>query len=142
MRIDVSKILAQGEGSRKSFAIVDETIELEDLTVSSGLNGQVTLVRTESGLSLQGEVQVELKLECHRCLREYVFPEDLKINGHFSRQRGGDVIDDTWPIIKDLTIDIAPLVRQEAILCIPIKQLCQPECPGFEASTDQPVVNN
>ena len=135
MHINVSDILAQGEGSRTSFNIVDETIELEDIPMAEKINGQVTIGRTEDCLSLDGEARTAVILECHRCLREFTLAEELKLRGEFSREPN----EDQWPITKEHTIDIQPLIVQEIVLGIPIKQLCKPDCPGLDPDTGEPL---
>ncbi len=135
MHINVTDILAQDEGYRKSFEIVDETIELEDLALAENLNGTLTVGRTEAGLAVDGNFRTAVMLECHRCLREFAFPEELKLRGDYSFKPD----EDQWPIAKDNTIDLAGLVEQEIVVGIPIKQLCQPDCPGLDAETGQPI---
>lgn len=138
MRITVRDILAQGEGYRTDFQVVDEELELEEPDFALPLNGQITLQRTDTGLGLEGSIDTAIVLECHRCLREFAFPEQLKLRGQFSEKlESADDGDSVWPIEKDHMIDIAPLVRQEAILGIPIKQLCQEDCPGLDPETGQ-----
>jgi uncharacterized protein len=141
MRIDVSDILTQGEGYRTSFEIVNETIELADVSVADKVGGQISLGRTERGLELNGTVNLKLNLECHRCLRSYVFPETLRLHGEFSRFPTPED-EDCWPISKDLHIDLQPAIQQEAILGLPIKQLCTPDCAGLDIETGEPVKNN
>lgn len=140
MRIDVSDILAQSEGFRTSFKIADEAIELDDLLVAGNTNGRVTLTRSEQGLELDGNLDLTLTLECHRCLRPYAFPEELKLRGEFNRLPSLKD-EDSWPIAKDFSIDLLPLIHQEAILNLPIKQLCSPDCAGLDIETGQPLKN-
>lgn len=135
MRIDVTDILAQNEGYRTSFEVVNEPVELEDYPVEGGASGELTLVRTLEGIELDGRMQLTLSLECHRCLRPYSFPEKLRLRGRFSRLQGQAPIEDSWLIAKDFHIDLDPLICQEAILSLPIKQLCTPDCLGLDPQT-------
>ncbi len=142
MRIDVTDILAQSEGYRTSFEIVDEPIELEDMSVAEKTSGELTLTRSEVGLELDGNFSLVLTLECNRCLHPYALPEHLRIRGEFSRLQAGPQDEERWPITKDMSIDLVPLIRQEAILALPIKQLCNPDCAGLDPDSGQVITTN
>jgi uncharacterized protein len=127
MRLKVSDILARETGSRTSFQIAGERPELDDAKLASDLSGEITLTRTDDGLLVNGSLSTSLELECHRCLRAFAFPTTAKLEGEFTEQP----TEDQWPIEEDSTIDLGPLVRQELLVTIPIKQLCKPDCLGL-----------
>ena len=133
MHIKVSDILAQGEGYRTSFEVAEEAIELDEFPMAQKLNGQLTLTRTEDGVLVYGDLTTAVMLSCHRCLDEFAFNENLHLQGEFTRQPQ----EDQWPIAKDFSIDLSPLIEEEIVLGIPIKQLCRLDCPGLDPSTGE-----
>jgi uncharacterized protein len=130
MHIKVNDILAQDVGYQKSFEIADEAPELDGLQLAEDLNGNISISRLDDSLLARGQVATSIELECHRCLRAFQYPVQVNLSGEFSFKPPADA-DDQWPITKDYSIDVAPLIRQELLLRIPLKQLCEPDCPGL-----------
>lgn len=130
MHINVKDILAGDLGYRKDFEISDEHPSLPDLSLADGINGAVAVTRLEDGLLVAGQAKAELNLECHRCLRPYSQTFQVEFGGQF---RFGAFLPeaDVWPIQKDMTVDIAPLIRQELLLAVPIQLLDLLDCPGL-----------
>jgi uncharacterized protein len=134
MHIEVSDILAQSIGYRTGFEIAGEHPEIEDVTLLDDINGNVDLTRVENGLLLGGKISTSMELECHRCLRAFAYPLEVKLTGEFAATPEPD----QWPIEADGVIDLAPPIRQELIVNIPIKQLCKADCLGLCTVCGQP----
>lgn len=127
MHIKVNDILNHSVGQETKFNIANEAVELEALDLSKGLDGMVSIVRLEDSLLVKAQVETAVSLECHRCLRAFQYPVRVSLSGEFSFKP----TEEQWLIAKDYTIDLAPLVQQEIVLAIPLKQLCEPDCPGL-----------
>jgi uncharacterized protein len=133
MHIPVSDVLAQEVGYRKIFEVAGEQPELEDVALAEPVNGMVTLTRLDDGVGATAQLTTSQMLECHRCLQAFPFRQTVKLSGEFSRQPH----DDQLLLDKDMTIDLSPLVREELILGIPLKQLCKPDCLGIDPETGE-----
>ena len=128
MHIDVSNILAQGEGSQVDFTVADETPELEGLKLAAPLSGHLRIIGTQDGVFATGRLEAEVELECDRCLRSFTHHLSFPIEAEYERQPE----DDQFPIDKHGSIDLAEPVRQEIEVHLPLQRLCQEDCSGLE----------
>jgi uncharacterized protein len=129
MQVDVSDILAQGEGSQVDFTVANETPELEGLTLAVPLSGHLKIIGTKDGVLVSGRLEADVELECDRCLRSFEHHLRFPVTAEF-RDRPED--NDQFPIDKHGTIDLAEPVRQEIEVHLPLQRLCQDDCSGLE----------
>jgi uncharacterized protein len=127
MHINVNDILADVVGTTQTFTVTDERLEIPELEITGPVAGKVMVARDDSGIALKGTIQFIIQLECHRCLQAYALPLQLDIAGQFAREPDAD----QWPITADDAIDIAPLIRDEALINVPLQQICRTDCPGL-----------
>lgn len=102
--------LAAGE-----FSVVEGTLDI-DLVIESATEGVVA----------KGTAAGEWEGPCRRCLDLMVRPLDIEIHEIFERNPTDG---ETWPIENE-RIDIAPMVREAALLAMPLVPLCRDECEG------------
>jgi uncharacterized protein len=94
-----------------------------------------TLESVEGGaITLTGSVQVPWTAECRRCLDEVGGVLDVEVREVFELHP----TDDTFPIEGD-EVDLEPVVRDAALLNLPLAPLCGPDCRG-PAPDELPVV--
>jgi uncharacterized protein len=85
-----------------------------------------TLESVEGGaITLTGSVQVPWTAECRRCLDEVGGVLDVEVREVFEQHP----TDDTFPIEGD-EVDLEPVVRDAALLNLPLAPLCGPDCRG------------
>lgn len=85
-----------------------------------------TLESIDGAVTVTGTVQVPWTAECRRCLDDVggVFTVDLDEVFEVRPVDG-----ETYPIDGD-EVDLEPVVRDAALLHLPLAPLCRPECPG------------
>jgi uncharacterized protein len=106
-----------------------EKVKIEDLELEN-LTGSVTIDRTPQGLFVQGKFAADTILECVRCLNEFTYPLEWQFSELYAfRQK--DVSESGLILPEDAHIDLAPLLREYALLEIPIKPLHDPDCKGL-----------
>lgn len=127
MRIDVRDILIEDTGFSRSFAFADERPELDNVTLTAPIDGEVTITKLEDTVQAEGRFETTIELECHRCLRTF----ELPVRHSFSRSYAEQPSDDDLPI-DNCEIDIAEAIRDEILVRLPLKLLCQPDCPGID----------
>jgi uncharacterized protein len=127
MHIQIGDMLAANLGTTKSFRVADERPNLEDVVLVQPLDGRIQFVRAEETIEVRGEITTATTLDCHRCLRTFTHPVTISLNGEFSRQPTPE----QWPIKADGMADVAELIRSEIIASLPMKQLCENDCPGL-----------
>ena len=101
----------------------------DDLFVND-LRGNVSLTRTPQGLYAQGKLQATLPNECVRCLTLYDQPLSSRLSELFiyppeNAPEGALTVGD------DAHLDLAPLVREDMLLSMPMQALCRPDCKGL-----------
>jgi uncharacterized metal-binding protein YceD (DUF177 family) len=70
-------------------------------------------------------------LECHRCLRSFEHPIQFPVRADYAERP----TEDEFPIARDGSIDLAEAIRQELLVHLPQKQLCQEDCAGISIET-------
>lgn len=104
---------------------------LIDILKAVEVAGVVRNVR--DGIIVEGEVGVDLRLECSRCLESY----DTHITGRLEElftwrvdQDEGDEYMELFPIVGN-KIDLEPAIDQLIASDIPFKPLCRADCAGI-----------
>ena len=90
----------------------------------------MTIGRTPQGLVVQGKFSAETKLECVRCLREFSYPLNWEFTELYAFNKKS-VSESGLLLPEDAHIDLAPLLREYALLEIPINPLHDPDCRGL-----------
>ncbi len=139
--INVAQLLKAPVGSERYFTVhldrmtLDSDLEVSDVTAS------VRLLRTSNGILATGELRVTAHLTCVRCLTEF----DGRYEETFEAEYWPtvDVLtglplpppddEDIFTIDKNHHLDLHELLRQFAILAIPVYPVCGPACPGPES---------
>ena len=128
-RINVGFIIHEETGYRHEIPFELDKIKLDDLELQN-LTGAVIIGRTPQGLIVQGKFSADTKLECVRCLREFNFSLNWEITDLYAFNKKS-VSESELLVPDDAHIDLAPLIREYALLEIPIKPLHDPECKGL-----------
>ena len=137
MHINVQDILAHETGHRESFIITDESPDFDLVTLTAPINGEITISRLDQGVIVGGRIVTSIELECHRCLRSFARHLNVRLDQLFTEQPQ----DDEMPIDPEDRIDLAPLLQQEILLSLPIKQLCRDDCPGVADAPEGLIVD-
>ncbi len=128
-RINVGFIIHEETGYRHEIPFELDKVKLDDLELQN-LTGSVLIGRTPQGLIVQGKFSADTKLECVRCLREFNFSLNWDITDLYAFNKKS-VSESELLVPDDAHIDLAPLIREYALLEIPIKPLHDPECKGL-----------
>ncbi|HET6846592.1 MAG TPA: DUF177 domain-containing protein [Anaerolineales bacterium] len=130
LRLNVGFILHEEVGSSHEFDFDLPEYQLgADLEVRQ-LVGHLTIGRTAQGLLFTGEFYAETDLACVRCLSPYAqllkwtFTELYSMNERSLSESG-------LLVPEDAQIDIGPLLREYALLEVPINPICRPDCRGL-----------
>ena len=130
LRLNLGFLITAAIGTSRDFTFDDEKMRLgEDLTVRDFV-GTARFGRTPQGFLLQGKFTGTVDLECVRCLES--FPQTLTWS--FTDLYAFDIrsiSESNLLVPEDGQIDLAPLLREYALLEIPIQPLCSPDCRGL-----------
>ncbi len=137
---NVAGLLGDEPGADRTFEIRAVTIDLgEDLHLASPIEGRVRLLRTNRGILAAADLTAALDLQCSRCLRDVVFPVELRLQEEFlpslDLSSGRSIATDDEPDVARLTdhheLDLETAVREAIQLAEPIAPLDRPDCPGL-----------
>lgn len=127
--LDVSSILTSEIGTSQSFPIREKLKDFDkEVKIINDLIGRVTINRfEEDNLLVFFNLKTSAEISCARCLQKFTTP--LRLNYEQSFSVNGN--EDAFPIMQNRTIDIFPSIRQEILLSIPIKPVCDVKCKGI-----------
>lgn len=129
-RINVGFIIHENIGYNHDFPFNFAKVKLGDDLELRNFDGLVNIGKTPQGLFVQGDFSAETTLICVRCLTNF----DQDLHWTFSELYAFDkrsVTDSGLIVPDDAQIDLAPLIREYAILEIPISPLHDPNCKGL-----------
>ena len=128
-RINVGFIIHEEVGYSHEIPFELDKAKLDDLELQN-LQGSVDIGRTPQGLVVRGEFSSSTNLECVRCLREFTYPLNWEITELYAFSKKS-VSESGLLLPDDAHIDLAPLLREYALLEIPISPLHSPDCKGL-----------
>lgn len=128
-RINVGFIIHEEVGCQHEFPFEFDKITLEDLVLRD-FEGSVLMSRTPQGIFMQAKFRGDTDLECVRCLATYDQPLTWSWADLYAFDKRS-VTESDLILPEDAHIDLASLIREYALLEIPISPICKPECKGL-----------
>ena len=129
-RLNVGFIVHQEIGYKHEFSFDYEQIQISDDLDLRHFEGVVSIGRTPQGLIVQGDFSAETTLECVRCLNELDRSLNWKLTELYAFNKKS-VSESDLILPEDAHIDLQPLIREYALLEVPINPICQPNCKGL-----------
>jgi len=80
----------------------------------------------DGGVLVQGQLHLNLRCECVRCLKVFIFEVDFPSWAGHLPLSGEDAA-----VVKDDCVDLTPLIREDILLAFPQHPLCEPDCRGL-----------
>ena len=132
MKIDISHI-SKVNGASLDVSVNETLAELEKtvdgFVFTNPVNFEGKLVNAGDVLNLSGRVSVNFASKCHRCLKDLENRMTIPVKENFiSSEKATDEESYTYEG-NYLTIDKA--LKDNIILNLPIRQLCNDECKGL-----------
>jgi len=138
MEINVSQLLKEPIGSSRKYK-VNETIDITGDISDCAVSGEVSLLSTQLGVLVIGDLHSELEFTCGRCLSAFRHPlkisfeeeylQTIDINSGLPVQPAGEP--GSFTIDEHHVIDLTEAIRQYALLAVPMKPLCREDCAGL-----------
>jgi uncharacterized protein len=129
-RLNVGFIVHEEVGFSREFPFEFNRVQIGDDLLLTDLNGMATIGRTPQGLLVQGRFGAQIELECARCLTAFWRRIDWGLTELFAFNRSG-VSDSGLLLPEDAHIDLGPLLREYALLEVPISPLHAVDCRGL-----------
>ncbi len=128
-RINVGFIVHEEIGYTHEFKFDVLKANLDDLELRNVI-GAAQVGRTQQGLVVQGSFSGDTTLQCVRCLKDFPY----HVNWHFTELyafNDKSVSESGLILPESAQIDLAPLLREYALLEIPISPIHDAECKGL-----------
>jgi len=139
MQINVAQLLKEPIGSKHSCHI-DENIGANNI---NSAKGDVTLTRTKSGIIVKCDMTASVAAICSRCLKKIDcevscdFEEESLPSVTISEGLSSSGQFDDLTIDASQMLDLSEAIQQYALLTLPAKPLCRPDCAGICPSCGQ-----
>lgn len=141
MRYHVAQLLRELVGVTREYAVDEPARVLEaDVVASAPIRGRVRLLRTGRGVLASATLRTRLRLTCSRCLEDVDEDVRLTFDEEFRPSidlATGQPLPAPGPegecsvIDEQHILDLTDVVRQNALLAMPMKPLCEEACPGL-----------
>ncbi|MBN2303573.1 MAG: DUF177 domain-containing protein [Anaerolineae bacterium] len=128
LKINVGFLLAEGVGYQRTIELDLPRVHVADDLALDYLRGKLRLSRNSRGILVQGKLRMPVISECSRCLDLTLVPVALEIEELYSFPASPDIL---YSVDETGILDLAPLLREEAILATPMGVLCRPDCAGL-----------
>jgi len=136
MQINVSQLLKAPIGSIRNY---EASGNIDIVGSVSRVEGEVKLIRTDRSILARATIHTEVKVTCSRCLSLFSCPLALDVEEEYFPTV--DVVSGaSLPLPEEhgcFTIDgyhildLTEVIRQYALLAIPMKPLCRQDCAGL-----------
>lgn len=130
LRLNVGFIIHEQVGYNHEFPFEFDKIKIGDDLELRDLSGSVVVGRTQQGLILTGDFTAETTVDCVRCLKPFGQLLDWDMTELYAFNQKS-VSESGLYVPEDGHIDLEPLIRDYALLEIPINPICQPDCKGL-----------
>ncbi|MCB8983951.1 MAG: DUF177 domain-containing protein [Ardenticatenaceae bacterium] len=129
LRFNFGFLIEARLGTSRTIELDYPTIDVEDLRLAP-LKGTLEVTRTSEGVYLAGTLNTVITVECVRCLNDAYVPLTVTL-GELLYYPPWEAPPGELYIGEDGYIDLAPLVRELALLEVPIQPTCRPDCQGL-----------
>ena len=134
LKVNVGFLLSEGPGSAREIPIdIPQRVKIDHDLYLESLKGRLLLTRTKEGILMQGIVQVHHQRQCDRCLETLIHSFDVAIAELFASPADPDK--SVFSVDSTSDIDLAPLLREEALIEESSRVICRDSCRGLSADT-------
>ncbi|HNA87743.1 MAG TPA: DUF177 domain-containing protein [Anaerolineales bacterium] len=135
-RFNVGFIIHEEIGYNHDFPFDLEKFTLGGDLDLRNLQGNVNVGKTPQGLIAQGKFSAQTTLNCARCLIDFEYELDWEFTELYAFDQRS-ITDSGLLLPDDAHLDVEDLLREYALLEIPISPLCTPDCQGLCAECGQ-----
>ncbi|MFZ7121168.1 MAG: YceD family protein [Eubacteriaceae bacterium] len=121
MIINISGLL---KGQEKILNIETSIPNFIDELIGNYLNISGYIKALNNELIIELNVKLKTKMKCSRCLDDF----DYELNTEVSEKYN---LDDAQEIIENDNINLTELIRENVLINIPIKAICDVNCKGL-----------
>lgn len=128
LKTNVGFLLAAGPGHIHQTEFDVPAVRVAPDVDLAYVRGPLRLSRTKEGILAQGNLHVGVEDECYRCLTSVMRDVPIEVEELYAYPSSKT---SEFGIGDDAILDLAPLVRAEAIIADARGVLCRPDCKGL-----------
>ncbi|MCE1245089.1 MAG: DUF177 domain-containing protein [Firmicutes bacterium] len=117
----------------------EDTPDIAEVELADKVSATLKLTNVSSRILVEGSIRTAVKLECARCLADYVCPLEFSFVEEFLPEGSPELVEKEKLDWEDLNLfsfsddilDIYEMIRQNIITALPVKPLCSEGCKGL-----------
>jgi len=129
-RLNVGFIIHETIGYSRDFPFEAAAVQLPPDLDLTDLVGEVRVTRTSQGLLVQVKMAARMLTECGRCLEDFNQPLQIGFTELYAFTPNS-LTESGLLVPESGKIDLAPLIREEMLLAMPISPICRSDCQGL-----------
>ena len=129
-RLNVGFIIHETIGYSRDFPFEAAAVQLPPDLELTDLVGEVRITRTAQGLLVQVKMAARMLTECARCLEDFNQPLQIGFTELYAFT-SNSLTESGLLVPESGKIDLAPLIREEMLLAMPISPICRSDCQGL-----------
>lgn len=138
MKIDLTELLRRVGNDADFEQEVTVSFPEDGLSLTKPVKVTARLINTGELVLLRGKFETEVVLECSRCGQKFLAPLSCRINEEYSKElpvtgskgkRETELKEEdfVYSFGQDNLLDLDEIIRQNLLLALPIKPLCDKE---------------
>jgi len=137
MNIRLNEIPINGLTFRCDLPAVHMDLTSPGVKLNEVIAVDLVIEKYQEIVKIEGEIFTSLLLECGRCLNDFTQPIKVVIRSQFFPKEEGQTEDESYDRSLEVhfysgeTIDLENLIRENVILALPFRPLCQESCLGL-----------
>ena len=128
LKLNVGFLLTGGPANRHDSHLDIPTVRVTDDLTLNYVRGPIRLSHTKEGILVQAQLETAIDDECYRCLSKLEHHITIEIEELYAHHQQAEA---EFQINEDGVLDLAPLLRAEALIGISHRALCQEDCRGL-----------
>jgi uncharacterized protein len=128
LKLNVGFLLTAGSGVHHDTEFDVPRLRVSDDLDLSYVRGPLRLTRSKEGVLVQGKLHVGVNGECARCVDDLERHLEIVIEELYAYPPRPD---SEFNLVDDGILDLAPLLREEALIALTVVELCRPDCKGL-----------
>lgn len=134
LKVNVGFLLSEAPGNAKAIPLnIPQRVKIDHDLYLESLAGCLLLTRTKEGILAQGAIQIHHQRQCDRCLEPLIHPFDVAVAELFASPP--DAGKTAFSVDATGDIDLAPLLREEALIETGYRVVCRDSCRGLSAES-------
>ena len=139
MLVELARLERQGGKFAHNYGPGELELNEERLRLVAPARVSGRIQRSDSKVTVSGEINAELQLDCDRCLKTFtipvanVFTVEYVTPDVYQASQAAELLDEdlSLSVFDGEVVDIDEIVREQLLLSLPTQVLCREDCKGL-----------